>query len=212
MKRWTVYLLFSMIVIICSIIVPQFFSVQAESSNKTVEEYFQKQTVDQKEAGSADEGTVEETEKQTSFSFFDFLKMIFALVFVLMLLYLLLKLLNRKFKLPQESKYLQNLGGVSLGQNKSVQMIKIGNRILILGVGETIELLREIEDEEEYKEIIDMHKEPDFPSVEQHMMRLFQKNGKKTDQPDNSFKNELESLLKERRERMVRLKQKGSKR
>lgn len=212
MKRWTVHLLFSMIVIICSIIVPQFFSVQAESSNKTVEEYFQKQTVDQKEAGSADEGTVEETENQTSFSFFDFLKMIFALVFVLMLLYLLLKLLNRKFKLPQESKYLQNLGGVSLGQNKSVQMIKIGNRILILGVGETIELLKEIEDEEEYKEIIDMHKEPNFPSVEQHMMRLFQKNGKKTDQPDSSFKNELESLLKERRERMVRLKQKGSKR
>ena len=44
--------------------------------------------------------------------------------------------------------------GTTLGANRSVQLIKIGNQLLIVGVGENIQLLKEIDDEQEYEQII----------------------------------------------------------
>ena len=49
---------------------------------------------------------------------------------------------------------MENLGGNALGANRSVQVIKVGNRLLIVGVGENIQLLKEIEDGQEYEQII----------------------------------------------------------
>lgn len=187
--------------------------VHAAAKNPTVEEYLKQQTSDQQDEKKEEKATnelVEDGGNSTSLSVFDVLKMIFTLILVLGLLIFLLKFLNKKMKLPQETKYLQNLGGISLGQNKSIQLVKVGNRILIVGVGDTIELLQEINDEEEYKKIIDMQKEPGNNSFEQNMMR-FILNNKQKGSEKTSFKKELESLLKERREQMQRLRQKGSK-
>ncbi|HYK71814.1 MAG TPA: flagellar biosynthetic protein FliO [Pseudoneobacillus sp.] len=90
-------------------------------------------------------------------TFFDFVKMIFALVFVVALLYGVLKFVNKKSKSFQSTQLVENLGGTSLGSNRSVQMIKVGNRILVVGVGESIQLLKEIDDEEEYRDMIDAY-------------------------------------------------------
>lgn len=188
--------------------------VHAAVKNPTVEEYLKQQTSDQQDEKKEEKATnelVEDGGNSTSLSVFDVLKMIFTLILVLGLLIFLLKFLNKKMKLPQETKYLQNLGGISLGQNKSIQLVKVGNRILIVGVGDTIELLQEINDEEEYKKIIDMQKEPGNNSFEQNMMRFILNNHKQKGSEKTSFKKELESLLKERREQMQRLRQKGSK-
>ncbi|XCS12737.1 flagellar biosynthetic protein FliO [Aeribacillus pallidus] len=188
--------------------------VHAAAKNPTVEEYLKQQTSDQQDEKKEEKATnelVEDGGNSTSLSVFDVLKMIFTLIFVLGLLIFLLKFLNKKMKLPQETKYLQNLGGISLGQNKSIQLVKVGNRILIVGVGDTIELLQEINDEEEYKKIIDMQKELGNNSFEQNMMRFILNNHKQKGSEKTSFKKELESLLKERREQMQRLRQKGSK-
>jgi flagellar protein FliO/FliZ len=188
--------------------------VHAAVKNPTVEEYLKQQTSDQQDEKKEEKATnelVEDGGNSTSLSVFDALKMIFTLILVLGLLIFLLKFLNKKMKLPQETKYLQNLGGISLGQNKSIQLVKVGNRILIVGVGDTIELLQEINDEEEYKKIIDMQKEPGNNSFEQNMMRFILNNHKQKGSEKTSFKKELESLLKERREQMQRLRQKGSK-
>ncbi|MEK4175313.1 flagellar biosynthetic protein FliO [Aeribacillus sp. FSL K6-1305] len=188
--------------------------VHAAVKNPTVEEYLKQQTSDQQDEKKEEKATnelVEDGGNSTSLSVFDALKMIFTLILVLGLLIFLLKFLNKKMKLPQETKYLQNLGGISLGQNKSIQLVKVGNRILIVGVGDTIELLQEINDEEEYKKIIDMQKEPGNNAFEQNMMRFILNNHKQKGSEKTSFKKELESLLKERREQMQRLRQKGSK-
>ncbi|WP_442599511.1 flagellar biosynthetic protein FliO [Neobacillus sp. D3-1R] len=90
-------------------------------------------------------------------TFFDFVKMIFALLFVIALLYAVLKFVNKKSKSFQSTQMVENLGGTSLGSNRSVQMIKVGNRILVVGVGETIQLLKEIDDQEEYREMIEAY-------------------------------------------------------
>jgi flagellar protein FliO/FliZ len=91
------------------------------------------------------------------FSVFTFFKMILALAFVLLLIYLLLKLVNKKGNLFNQYRYLQNVGGTSLGQNRSIQLVKLGNRIFVIGVADSIQLLKEIDDEEEIKEILADH-------------------------------------------------------
>ncbi|MFE8699087.1 flagellar biosynthetic protein FliO [Cytobacillus sp. FJAT-54145] len=102
----------------------------------------------------------EEQEGQTSnvgLNIWDFLKMIIATIFVVALLYFLLKFINKKSRLYKTSQLVENLGGTTLGANRSVQIIKVGNRVLIVGVGENIQLLKEIEDEEEALQIIQDH-------------------------------------------------------
>lgn len=84
----------------------------------------------------------------------DFLKMIIATLFVIALLYFLLKFINKKSHGYKDSQVIQNIGGTSLGANRSVQIIRIGERVLVVGVGENIQLLKEIEDEEEARQII----------------------------------------------------------
>lgn len=74
-------------------------------------------------------------------------KTIVLLGLILFLIYFLLKLLNKKNRLFQQSKTLENLGGISLGQNKSIQVIRVGEKMYLIGVGDNVELLQEVSDE-----------------------------------------------------------------
>ncbi|MFK4998000.1 hypothetical protein ACI2OX_13070 [Bacillus sp. N9] len=48
-------------------------------------------------------------------------KMIGSLLFVIALLYLLLKFVNKKSAAFQQNKIVQNMGGTSLGGNRSIK-------------------------------------------------------------------------------------------
>src|SRR5699024_1479223 len=76
------------------------------------------------------------------------IKMVVALFFVLALIYIILLVLRRRNKLLQNHDLLENLGGISLGQNKSLQLIRIGSHIYVVGVGEHVDLMLEITEPE----------------------------------------------------------------
>ncbi|MGR9050142.1 flagellar biosynthetic protein FliO [Halobacillus faecis] len=75
-------------------------------------------------------------------------KLIFALIFVVALLYGLLKFFNQKNKMFSQNRTMQNLGGMNLGPNRSIQAVRIGRQVFILGVGETVQIITEITEEE----------------------------------------------------------------
>jgi len=77
-----------------------------------------------------------------------FLKMIFALLLVLGLIYVMLKFVNRRQQLFQQTQTLENLGGISVGQNKSIQVVRVGSKMYLIGVGDNVQLLKEIEDDD----------------------------------------------------------------
>ncbi len=91
--------------------------------------------------------------------FLDVVRMIGALVFVVALLYFLLRFINKKSRSYQENHTVRHLGGTALGGSRSVQVVKVGSRVLILGVGENVALLKEIEDEEERNELLARYEE-----------------------------------------------------
>ncbi|RFU68870.1 flagellar biosynthetic protein FliO [Bacillus sp. V59.32b] len=147
-KKWFQILLVLAIVLFGSV----GLAVQAEGVDGSVKDSFEqpdkpadKESESEKEAASSG---------STELSFWDFARMIFATIFVVALLYIALRFINKKSRSYQKANFIENIGGTSLGSNRSVQLIKVGNSILVVGVGETIQLLKEIDNEEEYGELL----------------------------------------------------------
>lgn len=117
----------------------------------------------------------------------DYVKTFFALIFVVGLLYAMLKFMSRKNRLYDKNRLMKNLGGLSLGQQKSVQLIVVGDAYYLVGVGEDIRLLKEITDEKEIASLLAYYEEVDDDSYQGPMEKLLQKlspqNKKKTAQP-----------------------------
>ncbi|MGI8384450.1 flagellar biosynthetic protein FliO [Robertmurraya sp. P23] len=109
-----------------------------------------------KEVENNEETTTDNNENTSTvgLTFWDFLKMIFATIFVIALLYAILKFINKRSRSFSSNQLVENLGGTALGTNRSIQIVKIGNRVLVVGVGEDVKLLKEIDDEDEARQII----------------------------------------------------------
>lgn len=151
----------------------------------------------------------------------DFIKMFIALAFVLMLIYFLLKFVTKRNQLFQQGKSIINLGGTSLGQNKSIQLIKVGNRVLVVGVGESISLLKEIESEQEIKKFIEEFEwkqdQVIVPKNFIHTITMFFNQNKQINRVtkdaqssfSTTFKDQLEKVKKERTKQLEEVKRKG---
>lgn len=164
----------------------------------TVKDYWEQPGESNEENPPAtEESTDMVTPASTGVTAFDYIKMIFALVFVVALIYFLLKFINQKSKSFQQTKLIHNLGGTTLGGNRSVQLVKVGDRILILGVGEDIQLLKEIDGSEEKEEILNYY-EDKSQGLQQPKILFSQWLGKKTrtDTPEVKEDQSFQSLLK----------------
>jgi flagellar protein FliO/FliZ len=151
----------------------------------------------------------------TSVTFVDYLKMIIALIFVVALIYFLLKFINQKGRSFQQTKLINHLGGAPLGGNRSVQIVKVGKQVLVLGVGEDIQLLKEVKDKSEKEEILSYYEESQFPDAKSAVSSLFTKSkGSSPKTTDSSFqaqlKSQLEEMNKGRKKMLQELKNKGN--
>ena len=134
-----------------------------EAKEGTVEDYFQREKEELQEEPLSKREAPEETELNTSsaadFSFWDIFRMVASLLFVGAILYFLLRFLNKKNQAHQKGHIISNLGGTSVGSNKSIQIVKIGSKLYIVGVGENVQLLSEITDPEEIDRMLQEHNE-----------------------------------------------------
>ncbi|MDZ5473470.1 flagellar biosynthetic protein FliO [Bacillus sp. 31A1R] len=161
-----------------------------------------------------------ETSNSVGLNAWDFFKMIFATFFVIALLYFILKFINKKSRSFKSSQLVENLGGTTLGANRSVQIVKVGKRVLVLGVGENIQLLKEIDDEEETSQIISDYnskiEQLVQPSdiVTKVIQRTKNMNLEKKQTENNSFtsmlKGQLEEISKGRKKLFDEMEKKGS--
>lgn len=215
------------IVFLCLIVLSRFHHfpiiVNAETLDNTVSDYLENKEENSEEhepkEKPASENLVQQQNKEIGIGPFEVIKMLAALVFVVLLLYFLLKFMNKKSRSYQQNKLVQNFGGTSLGGNRSVQVIKIGKQVLILGVGEDIRLLKEITDEDElqyyirqYEEQLDQSLQPS-DLITKWWKANQQKNKRKNDQHvDKSFhahlKEKLDEIKKDRKKAINHLEEK----
>lgn len=144
-------------------------------------------------------------QNQTGSLVFDIIKTVFALLLILALIYILIKFLGKRNKLFNQVKALENLGGISVGQNKSIQIVRIGEKVFIVGVGDNVELLQEIDDEDLIHDLLHSDVQGDF-QVNDLVRSIFKqktdKNDRLNEEPQQKFKslfsNELEKLKENR--------------
>lgn len=80
---------------------------------------------------------------------------IVVLAVILALVVYLIRFLNKRNQQMFRHGTIRTLGGVGLGQNKSLQIMEIGGCVYLLGVGEDIQLIDKVSDLEEAQRIID---------------------------------------------------------
>lgn len=156
-----------------------------------------KSSADEEQSDSADVGL----------GVWEYFKMLICLIFVLGLLVYVLKLINKKSSTYQQNSLVRNIGGISVGPQKSVQLLHIGDKLYIVGVGEDVQLLKEIHDEEEVQQLVQYFNEKqNFVSTKPYILDLVNKlksnkhevESTDGDQPMNSnFKSLLNNRLNE---------------
>ncbi|WP_203246234.1 flagellar biosynthetic protein FliO [Sporosarcina beigongshangi] len=149
----------------------------------------------------------------------DYIKVMVALLFVVGLLYGLLKLVNRKNRLYDKNRFMKNMGGISLGQHKSIQLVIIGDSYYLVGVGDDIRLLKEITDPAEISKLVEFYKGDDMELPVGMLSRLLGKlpgisSKDSTTQTKESadfgdlFKTKLDEMKEERKRHISRLTEK----
>jgi flagellar protein FliO/FliZ len=84
-----------------------------------------------------------------------FIKFIVSFVLVIGLLIVVLRFLSKRGLVMQSNGPVLPLGGHVLGNNRSLQVVLIGQTIYIIGVGETVTLIRSISQGEEYQHLLE---------------------------------------------------------
>ncbi|MCQ6280188.1 flagellar biosynthetic protein FliO [Bacillus sp. EB600] len=192
----------------------------AEQLNNSVKDCLQHPEKCQDSNNSAAKQSVsqKDTAGQVGITIWDFVRMILATIFVVALLYFLLKFINKKSRNFKSTQLVENLGGTVLGANRSVQIVKIANRLFIIGVGENVQLLEEIDDPNEREQILSDYnnKLEQLVQPSDIVTKVIEKTKKwQTPKKENAeftsfFKAQLDELSKGRKKLFEEMEQKGS--
>src|SRR5699024_3627332 len=139
---------------------------------------------------------------QTGSLVINVLKIVFALVLVLILIYVLLLFLKKKNKLSANNQSFETLGGISFGQQKSIQVVRIGNKDYAVGVGNDITMLDEITDQDVNEQLKETKytEPPTMTFIQNWLQKRFTKEKEqKKSSPNQSFSKTLEEELEELR-------------
>ena len=132
--------------------------------------------------------------------FFQIVRLVFALLLVVGLIYVFLYFLKRRNKFGNHIKSLENVGGISVGPNKTVQLIRLGDKLYLIGVAENVTLLEEVEDPALLEEIMraraEQQSELDASKILSSVLKKNKKQKVEEDQFNRLFNQELNRLQK----------------
>lgn len=193
--------------------------VSAEQLNNSVKDWYKpsEKNGDEKPSTTKEKTPKADEEIKVGVTFWDVAKMIFATIFVVALLYFLLKFVNKKSLNYKSSQLVENLGGTSLGANRSVQIVKAGSRLLIVGVGENIQLLKEIDDPDEAGQVLAEYNKKMEQLVQPGdiLTKVVEKTKKRSEEKKETnpfadmLKRQLDEIAEGRKKLLVEMEKKG---
>ncbi|AHN20927.1 flagellar protein [Lysinibacillus sphaericus] len=217
LKSFRVTMIFAFLVTFL-FVYPPTVSVHADTDTNSIE-YCMKKPEECKE--NSDPAAKEDTVVSAAgdVSAWEYIKMVLALIFVVALFYGLMKFLNKRNLTFQRNQMVQNLGGLSLGAQKSVQLLQIGKTIYLVGVGEDVQLIREITDPQEVEELLALYNEKqEFAATSPYIAEVISKFKRKNKQNSSTstqqdsfgelFEKKISEIKQERSEELERWKQK----
>jgi flagellar protein FliO/FliZ len=137
------------------------------------------------------------------------LQLIIALVVVVGLIYFIANFVKKRNKYFDRNQVIKNYGGTTLGTNKSLQIVRIGERFFVVGLADNIELLLEVTDIDtidQIKQADDIQAQPlDFIKEK---MKKNDKNVKTTNKEfGHLFNKELDEMKEGRKKMLQKMKE-----
>lgn len=209
------------VVLLCNVLLnvaPEKVALANTNSNVVDDEYLQNLNKDKKDTPTvSDEKS--KNEETVGLTFFDYVKTLFFLIVVLAILIYVLKFIGKKSASYQQNSIVKNLGGTSLGAQKSVQLIRIGDKIYVIGVGDDVQLIKEITDPNEVEEILNQYNErqtistsaPKLLDAAKNLLNSTKKDDSLTNENNdfgNIFKKKIADITKERHSELEKWKEK----
>lgn len=211
---------YTLVICIISILLFLPFQLDAKASvdpNESIEEYLKRsktETDNEREPVIDTENEIKTSPVKSGVSInaWDYIKMIFALLFVIFLLYAILRFVNSRNRSFQHNQLIQNLGGAGVGQGKSIQLMQVGNTLYLVGIGENITLLKEITDPEEIEKLTKIYEDKlDSGKTVPYITELYSRlkgnvsskaksNEKKEPSFNETFQKRLQEIKKDRSE------------
>lgn len=116
------------------------------SAEPNVADWLQEDGADPQQAPPVTEA-VNVQEEQSLFGII--VKLVLYTLLILVMIYGLIKFLAVRQQKFQPNQAVKLMGGTPLGNNKSLQLVKVGNQVLLIGVGDQVTLIKEFADGEE---------------------------------------------------------------
>ncbi|WP_211745935.1 flagellar biosynthetic protein FliO [Paenibacillus sp. Marseille-Q4541] len=79
---------------------------------------------------------------------------IFVLIIIVVCIVLLIRFLGRKNQSFFQKRTMRVIGGVGLGPSKSLQIVEVGSKLYILGIGDDVHMIDTLSDPEEIRALI----------------------------------------------------------
>ncbi|MGB6407658.1 MAG: flagellar biosynthetic protein FliO [Planococcus donghaensis] len=122
------------------------------------------------------------------------IQLAFYTLLIVVMIYGLIKFLAARQKNLQPNQAVKLMGGTPLGNNKSLQVVKVGGQVYLIGVGDEVTLIKEFSDAAEISAI-----EKDFeqqqPAISQNLFNFTKK--KIGDFSKHPQKNGFDQLFKQ---------------
>lgn len=128
-----------------------------------------------------------------------------VLIIMVVLIVFVIKFLGNKNRMWSRNQAIRTLGAIGLAQNKSLQVIELGDNIYVIGVGDDIRLVDKITDEAEVAAVLAHFESRQAASPQDmipslvNMFKKFKKNGNsdlpQEGEPDVSFHEILHNKL-----------------
>ncbi|MEK4228744.1 flagellar biosynthetic protein FliO [Solibacillus sp. FSL H8-0538] len=211
-KSLRVGMVFALLVVI-ALFVPSQSSVFASANNGMISDECLKNPNQCQESNITDAEAEQPESASVSIGPWEYIKILLSLVFVLALLIMVLKFLNKRNLNYQQNSIVRNIGGLSVGAQKSVQLLHIGNSLYVVGVGEDVRLLKEIASPEEVEQILNYYNDKQGnASTSPYIVELFSKFKSNKDVSENPkfntmFNERINEIKRERSDELERWKE-----
>ncbi|UOQ47865.1 flagellar biosynthetic protein FliO [Gracilibacillus caseinilyticus] len=132
----------------CIVVLSVPVSVEADITVDESLEQQKDQSQEQQDISSENEEGSGSPEVEAPSLLGSFIQLLLALAVVIGLIIFVSKFIQKKKGFLKKHNVIENYGGITVGANKSIQTVKIGNRYYVIGVADNIELLMEITDDD----------------------------------------------------------------
>lgn len=158
-----------------------------------------------------DENPIQNRETLTTFTLWDFIRMVLILGGVILLIYGIFFILKRfSGRKLQNNELFTIMASQSIGNNKALHLIEVGRQIFIIGTADnSVSLISEIQDKESIDEIRFKHADSggalEQRNFKEILYRFFGGAGSGRPEEKNNEMNQSIEFIKKQRERLKKL-------